>query len=100
MTVMDVHINSILDRLNFCVNISAELDSTALSNGLLGETQELDLRIESVALQAFDIYMECREQIYQIQANALRRRTELLLERKNYVVGSPPPVEGKETDSQ
>jgi hypothetical protein len=52
---------------------------------VLGETAtepaRLDARIEGLALQAFDQYVQCREQIYDLRAHELRRRTASLLER-------------------
>lgn len=45
----------------------------------------LETRIDALALQAFDIYVKCREQVYQLKANELRNRTVRLLERSNSV---------------
>jgi hypothetical protein len=50
----------------------------------MGETEESSLlhaRIDRLALQAFDQYVQCREQIYDLRAHELRRRTASLLER-------------------
>jgi hypothetical protein len=48
---------------------------------LARELVELDGRIDSLACQAFDIYMSCREKIYELRANEIRNRTFKLLER-------------------
>jgi hypothetical protein len=53
------------------------------TNGHAAALSEVEARIDAAALLAFDIYVECREQIYAIKANALRRRTEILLEHMN-----------------
>jgi len=45
------------------------------------ELAQLDGRIDSLVGQAFDVYMSCREKIYELKANELRRRTFKLLER-------------------
>lgn len=36
---------------------------------------ELDQRIDALGLLAFDIYMQCREKIYDLKANEMRART-------------------------
>ncbi len=38
----------------------------------------LESRIDEMALLAFDLYMRCREQIYEIKANEARRRLSVL----------------------
>ena len=38
----------------------------------------LDERIDQMALLAFDLFMKCREQIYEMRVNEARRRTFLL----------------------
>jgi hypothetical protein len=48
---------------------------------LARELTELDGRIDGLACQAFDIYMSCREKIYELKANEIRNRTYKLLER-------------------
>ena len=45
------------------------------------ELLELDGRIDSLACQAFDVYMSCREKKYELKANEIRNRTFKLLER-------------------
>lgn len=61
--------------------IRSQLGSTSRQNGELSALNDLEARIDAATLLAFDIYMECREQVYAIKAGSLRRRTELLLER-------------------
>jgi hypothetical protein len=60
-----------------------------LDNGTRAELAALDLRIDRMALLAFDVFMECREQIYAIRAKELKNRTAALLRRHNYVVPDP-----------
>ena len=40
-----------------------------------------DSAVDDLGLAAFDLYMRCREQIYQLRAGELRRSTAKLLER-------------------
>ena len=42
-----------------------------------------------MALLAFDQFMACREKLYDLKANELRRQTYRLLQRAK--IGSPPP---------
>ncbi len=37
-----------------------------------------EARIDQLILQAFDVYMRCRERIYEIQAGEARRRCSVL----------------------
>jgi hypothetical protein len=40
-------------------------------------------RIDEMALMAFEVYMKCRETLYEIRANDARRQTSILLDRLN-----------------
>ena len=42
---------------------------------LAAEFTELESEIDQICLMAFDIYMQCREKVYQISANETRNRT-------------------------
>lgn len=59
------------------------LRGSAHTNGNADLLRELETRIDAAILLAFDIYVECREQVFAIKANATRRRTEILLEHMN-----------------
>ncbi len=41
---------------------------------LTGELEAFESRIDKLALIAFDVYMKCREKIYEIKANEFRNR--------------------------
>ena len=43
-----------------------------------GELAALDARIDELALLAFDIFMKCREQIYESKVNEIKRRSFIL----------------------
>jgi hypothetical protein len=47
------------------------------------ELHKLDSRIDSLALASFDIFMKCREKLYEIRANELRNMTFRLVQRAN-----------------
>jgi len=49
------------------------------------ELFEFESKIDQLSLMAFDIYMQCREKIYQISANETKNRTFKALERAGLV---------------
>lgn len=55
------------------------------SAGLLPELLELESRIDELALMAFDIFMRCREKLYDLKANELKDRTLWLLKRTGFL---------------
>ena len=52
---------------------------------LAAEFIELESRIDRICLIAFDIYMQCREKVYQISANETRKRTFKAFERAGLI---------------
>ena len=46
-----------------------------------GGLADLDERIDRVAMVAFDKYMECRQKLFEIRTNEIRRQSDKLLER-------------------
>jgi hypothetical protein len=53
------------------------------------ELSEFDTRIDALALRAFDIFMGCRERLYEIRAMEIRNRTMNLLRRAGLVSEIP-----------
>jgi hypothetical protein len=51
------------------------------------ELRKLESRIDSLALTSFDIFMKCREKLYDIKANELRNMTFRLVQRANAMGG-------------
>jgi hypothetical protein len=51
------------------------------------ELYKLDSRIDALALASFDIFMKCREKLYDIKANELRNMTFRLVQRANALGG-------------
>jgi len=54
-------------------------------SGLAAEFIELEFKIDQICLMAFDIYMQCREKVYQISANETRNRTFRAFERAGLI---------------
>lgn len=48
-----------------------------------------DARIDHLALLAFDVYMQCREQLYELRVNEVKNRTHRLLQRANLIAEIP-----------
>jgi len=61
-----------------------------ISGGMLrDELDELQSKIDILALLGFDIFMKCREKLYDIKANELRDRTLWLLKKSNLLTETP-----------
>jgi hypothetical protein len=61
--------------------IREELEREIKENQFPDELASLESSIDKVALLAFDIYMKCRERIYEIKADEVKRLTFRLLQR-------------------
>ena len=64
----------------------------AIREELASETKEfcaematLESRIDAIALISFDIYVQCREKVYELKANEVKNRTFRLLQMANLV---------------
>ena len=62
-------------------NLTKELRDIRHMKGLL----ELESKIDQLSLMAFDLYMHCREKIYQLSANEMKNRTLKAFERAGLV---------------
>ncbi|NLI33960.1 MAG: hypothetical protein GX422_14455 [Deltaproteobacteria bacterium] len=51
--------------------------------------ETLDSQVDEIALLAFDIYMQCRETLYENRVNEVKNRSFRLLQRANLVVELP-----------
>ncbi len=58
-------------------------------SGHFGELLEIESRIDSLALTAFDMYMKCREKLFEMRAMEIRNRTSRILERACNKYGAP-----------
>lgn len=68
---------------------TATSSSNPLSQKLLTDLAEIDAKIDSIALMSFDIYMQCREKIYDIKAKEARNMTYRLLQQAKLITESP-----------
>ena len=65
------------------------LEGEIRQSGIKEELLIIETRIDQLALLAFDQYMACREKLYDLKANELRRQTHRLLQRAK-IIGEPP----------
>jgi hypothetical protein len=66
--------------------LAQEVEENRIGKALL----DFESRIDALALLAFDVFMKCREKIYDLKANELQNRTVRLLKRAKLVVEDPP----------
>jgi hypothetical protein len=63
--------------------VHEELAGTPAVTAEADSLRMLDVRVDRLALQAFDVYMQCREQVYSIRVNEIRNRSLKMMERLN-----------------
>ena len=51
--------------------------------------RELEATVDQLAMAAFDVYMKCRERVYEVRYNQLKKMNYTLLERANRMYGAP-----------
>lgn len=69
--------------------IREQLEEEIREDGLSDELLIFDSIIDDLALVAFDIYMKCREKIYEIRANQAKNQVSKLLERAGLLYEIP-----------
>jgi hypothetical protein len=67
--------------------LKEELAGEIRENGL--SLEEVEARLEALALLAFDIYMQCREQLWELRVGEIKNRTTRLLKRANLNINFP-----------
>ena len=78
--------------------IREEVKEKAPENGHSSELDTLEDRIDDTALQAFDIYSQCRQKIYEIRVNEVRNQVGRLLEKANLTCEIPELAPGFRDD--
>jgi hypothetical protein len=76
--------------------IREEMEREIRENQLSDELASLESDIDKMALLAFDIFMKCRERIYEIKADEVRRITFRLLQKAKLVC----EIEEEDLDSE
>jgi hypothetical protein len=78
--------------------IREELAKEIHESGLSDELEKMEDQIDSLGLIAFDIFMGCREKLYDIKANEMKNMTFRLLQKAN-MISDKPGKEPDDTDS-
>ncbi|MCP4667441.1 MAG: hypothetical protein GY849_13850, partial [Deltaproteobacteria bacterium] len=78
--------------------IREEVREKTSENGHARELEALENRIDETALQAFDIYSQCRQKIYEIRVHEVRNQVGGLLERANLTCEIPEVAPGLGND--
>ena len=66
--------------------IKEALKNEILEDRLSEDLSAMESKIDDLALLAFDIYMNCREKLYEIKANAAKNQVSRLLKRAGMIV--------------
>jgi hypothetical protein len=69
--------------------IREELQNEILEDRLSKDLSAMESRIDDLALLAFDVYMNCREKLYEIKANEAKNQVSRLLKRAGMIVELP-----------
>lgn len=69
--------------------IREDMEKDIQEKQLYGELLAFESKIDDLACAAFDIYMKCREKIYEIKANEVKSMTFRLLQRANLICEIP-----------
>ena len=81
--------------------VRAELGNEAGNSRLMAELEEFDARVDQIALLAFDIFVRCREQVYELRVNEVKRSVKAITEMFNRRDPEPRPGgTGSVTDSK
>ncbi len=65
--------------------ISEALAEEISKNQLSGEVLQLNHKIDKLLMMSFDVYMKCREKLYEIRANEVKNNTYRLLQKANLI---------------
>jgi len=80
--------------------VREELRKEIRQNQIYVELLEFESKIDDLALNAFDIYVKCREQIYELRTDELKRMTFTLLKKANLMSEIPDPDPESEPKDQ
>lgn len=78
--------------------VREELAAEIRQNQVYIDLLEFESKIDDLALIAFDIYVKCREQLFELRTDELKRMTFSLLKKANLV--SEIPVQESEQEDQ
>jgi len=73
------------EAVSFLVDLKGVVAKTLRGKASPGDLAAFDQTVERLVLDAFDLYMQCREKVFEIRLMELRNRTFKLLEREGEV---------------
>ena len=73
--------------------VQAELADAVKDPWLCRELTKLESQIDQIALAAFDIFVQCREQVYDLRVNEVKRRVSWIMDKMSQR-DCPESVEG------
>lgn len=89
--------------VSFMFSLKDVVRSHMEKDGLLaqhaGDLAAFDRTVDRAALMAFNIYVECREKLYQLRIDEIKNRTGRLLERANAIWESRRAEDGSREES-
>jgi hypothetical protein len=65
--------------------VREELESDVENNKLSEELRSFETQLDNLALLAFDVYMKCRERIFDLRVNEIKTLTFRLLKRADLI---------------
>lgn len=65
------------------------IDPSPTDQGFMDEWLSFESKIDQLALIAFDVYTQCREKMYEIRVNEVRRTSLSALKRANLITETP-----------
>ena len=69
--------------------VREELEKEITQNQLYDELLKFESEIDELALYAFNVYVKCREQLYELRTDELKRMTFTLLKKANLMSEIP-----------
>lgn len=75
------------------------LESDIRKNMLLEELMSFETQIDKLALLSFEIYMQCRERIFELRVNEIKNMTSRLLKRANLIYEIQEQASDSETET-
>jgi len=64
-------------------SVRAELGKALSDSRLSSEVVKFEGQIDRIALAAFDVFVECREQVYELRVNEVKRRVSWVVDKMN-----------------
>lgn len=69
--------------------VREEVEQEVRNEGIQEKLADFEARIDDLALLGFDLYVKCREKIFELRANEIKDRAYMLLKRANMICETP-----------